>query len=72
MHSPDIEFDDSIKNLDTSGLKLRIVGLVPLTACSSDIDIQTSTTVEPYRTSKDTDTVFTELPAGFYKESIGT
>ena len=72
MHSPDIEFDDSIKNLDTSGLKLRIVGLVPLTACSSDIDIQTSTTVEPYRTSKDPDAVFTELPAGFYKESIGT
>lgn len=43
MHSPDIEFDEGIQNLDSSGLKLRIVGVIPITANASDIDIQTTT-----------------------------
>lgn len=64
LHSPDIEFDDNIKNLDTSNLKLRIVGIVPLSAFVSDIDIQTSTPVNNFHNS-------TELPIGFYKEPIG-
>lgn len=64
LHSPDIEFDDNIKSLDTSGLKLRIVGVVPLTAFASDIDIQTSTPVNNFFESSD-------MPLGFYKEPIG-
>lgn len=60
LHSPDIEFDDSVQNLDASGLKMRIVGIVPFTGNDSDIDIQTSTPVN--NTSKQ----------GFYKEFIGT
>ena len=64
LHSPDIEFDDNIKSLDTSGLKLRIVGIVPLTAFASDIDIQTSTPVNNFFESSD-------MPLGFYKEPIG-
>ena len=64
FHSPDIEFDNEVRSIDTSGLKLRIVGMVPLTAFASDIDIQTSTPVNNFYDSP-------ELPAGFYKEPIG-
>lgn len=64
FHSPDIEFDNSVRSIDTSELKLRIVGLVPLTSFVSDIDIQTSTPVNNFYNSS-------ELPIGFYKESIG-
>lgn len=59
LHSPDIEFDDALSNLDISGVKLRIIGKVAYTANASSIDLQTS--------SPQNDT---ELP-GFYKESIG-
>lgn len=64
FHSPDIEFDNEVRSIDTSGLKLRIVGMVPITAFASDIDIQTSTPVNNFYDSS-------ELPAGFYKEPIG-
>ena len=64
FHSPDIEFDNEVRSIDTSSLKLRIVGIVPLTAFASDIDIQTSTPVNNFYKSS-------ELPIGFYKESIG-
>lgn len=64
FHSPDIEFDNEVRSIDTSSLKLRIVGIVPLTAFVSDIDIQTSTPVNNFYKSS-------ELPIGFYKESIG-
>lgn len=64
FHSPDIEFDNDVRSIDTSGLKLRIVGMVPITAFASDIDIQTSTPVNPFYKSS-------ELPIGFYKEPIG-
>lgn len=64
FHSPDIEFDDRVRSIDTSGLKLRIVGMVPLTAFASDIDIQTSTPVNNFKGSS-------ELPRGFYKEPVG-
>lgn len=64
FHSPDIEFDNEVRSIDTSGLKLRIVGMVPLTAFASDIDIQTSTPVNNFYNSS-------ELPAGFHKEPVG-
>ena len=64
FHSPDIEFDTEVRSLDTSGLKLRIVGMVPLTAFASDIDIQTSTPPNLFYES-------TDSPMGFYKEPIG-
>lgn len=64
LHSPDIEFDDNVRSIDTSGLKLRIVGYVPLTAFASDIDIQTSTPPNNYYNSS-------EVALGFYKEPIG-
>lgn len=64
LHSPDIEFDTEVRSIDTSGLKLRIIGIVPITAFVSDIDIQTSTPVNNFKDSSD-------LPMGFYKEPIG-
>ena len=59
MHSPDIEFDEGIQNLDSSGLKLRIVGVIPITANASDIDIQTTTPAND------------ATKMGFYKEPVG-
>lgn len=59
LHSPDIEFDEGVQNLDSSGLKLRIVGIVPMTSNASDIDIQVSTP------ANDTNKM------GFYKEFVG-
>lgn len=64
LHSPDIEFDNEVRSMDTSELKLRIVGMVPITAFTADIDIQTSTPVNNFHDSS-------ELPLGFYKESVG-
>lgn len=64
LHSPDIEFDNEVRSIDTSGLQLRIVGIVPMTAFASDIDIQTSTPVNNFYDSS-------ELPIGFYKEPVG-
>ena len=48
LHSPDIEFDNEVRSIDTSGLKLRIVGVVPITSFAADIDIQTSTPVNNF------------------------
>ena len=59
LHSPDIEFDEGVQNLDSSGLKMRIVGIVPMTGNASDIDIQVSTP------ANDTNKM------GFYKEFVG-
>lgn len=65
LHSPDIEFDNDVRSIDTSGLQLRIVGMVPLTAFTGDIDIQTSTPANNYYGSN-------EVAPGFYKEPIGS
>ena len=64
FHSPDIEFDTSIKSIDNSSLKLRIVGYVPITSTISDIDIQTSSIQLNYRNT-------TALPRGFWHETVG-
>lgn len=63
LHSPDIEFDNDVRSIDTSGLQLRIVGMVPLTAFIGDIDIQTSTPANNYYNSS-------EVAPGFYKEPV--
>lgn len=64
FHSPDIEFDKEVRSLDSSNLKLRIVGTVPLTAFDSNIDIQSST--PPM--SKDDGSVW----MGFYSEPVNS
>lgn len=63
FHSPDIEFDSGIRSIDHSNLKLRIVGMVPITSFYSDVDIQTSTPVLNFKGTS-------ELPRGFYKERV--
>lgn len=42
MHSPEIEFDDSLKVVDLDKYKFRIIGYVPLTGFQGDVDIITS------------------------------
>ena len=37
FHSPEIEFNESLKNLDSTTLKMRIVGAVPITSSASSI-----------------------------------
>ena len=63
LHSPDVEFDDRVKDLDMSNAKLRIVGMVPITAFTSDIDIQTKTPVLTFKDSADS-------PLGFYHKNL--
>ena len=43
LHSPDIEFDDSLYNLNFSDIQLRKVGGIEFSATFSDINIQTET-----------------------------
>lgn len=43
MHSPDLTFDDSLQNVDLSGVKCRRVGIANFTSTLSNIDLQTST-----------------------------
>lgn len=66
LHSPEIEFDDNVQNLDTEGLSLRIVGIVPMTSHFGDIDIQTSTPQKLYALSN------FETPGFYHYTSSGT
>ena len=66
MHSPDIEFDDALRHIDGSNLKLRIVGIVPLTSFISDVDIQVST---PQITFYGNNNI-SKQALGLYKEHI--
>ena len=43
LHSPDIEFDDILQNMDVSNLKFRIVGRIAFTGHVADVDVQTET-----------------------------
>ena len=69
LHSPDIEFDNNVRSIDTSGLQLRIVGMVPLTAFIGDIDIQTSTPPNNYTGAEGK--ITSKVAPGFYKEPVG-
>lgn len=42
LHSPDLEFNSSLQNLNNQGLELRIVGFVPFTSFYSNLDITNS------------------------------
>lgn len=43
LHSPELDFDEAIYNIDLTGVSLLDVGVAAITSCSSDINIQTST-----------------------------
>ena len=43
FNSPDIEFDDSLKFIDNTTLKFRIIGKTNITARASDLSISTTT-----------------------------
>ena len=42
FHSPDLEFDEQIQQIDGENLKFRIIGFAALTAYKSNLDITTS------------------------------
>ena len=67
MHSPDIEFNNEIMRLDGSKLKLRIVGVVPISSSFSDVSILTET--PPNNFQKD---YIKKIALGFYKETISS
>ena len=73
FHSPDIEFNTDIRSIDTSSLKLRIVGIVPITSFVGDIDIQSSTLPNNYKieTGTETDKYSNDTAYGFYKQPVG-
>lgn len=48
MHSPDVEFDDMLKNLDLSNYKFRIVGYVPIHSSYSEFNIVNDTPPSNY------------------------
>lgn len=65
LHSPDIEYDTEVQNLDMSNTKFRIVGVVPITASSSDFDITTSNSPAVLETLDNKGAVFGK---GLYKK----
>ena len=65
LHSPDIEFDPSLQTMDLSNLKLRLIGIVPITANASDIDISASTPTQG-------DGFNMNNGDGFYKEDVSS
>jgi hypothetical protein len=71
LHSPDIEFDTDLQNIDLSKCKLRIVGVVPLTGFTSDINIETSSNTNVYYKYDSSDDAAGKsmYPPGFWKES---
>lgn len=71
LHSPDIEFDTDVQNLDLTNLKLRIVGMVPMTAFYSDIDIATSTVGNTLNYTDESTNAVTAPSTGFNKQNIG-
>jgi hypothetical protein len=67
MHSPEIEFNDNIQNLDLSKYKLRIVGKVNLTSHHGDIDLITSKGPKGSYTEKGKETLTNNTQVGFFK-----
>lgn len=47
LNSPDMEFDTEVQSLSKSGLKMRVIGMIPLTAGASYHSITTSTSMLP-------------------------
>ena len=74
FHSPDVEFDDSLKSFEVEGsgkIGFRIVGYVPINASYSDIDIEASTPAN-YSKGKANDAYQykTTVAPGFMKKNV--
>lgn len=53
LNSPDMEFDTEVQSLSKSGLKMRVIGMIPLTAGASYHSITTSTNMLPLNYDED-------------------
>jgi len=75
FHSPDVEFDDTLKTFEASGSNIgfRIVGYVPIHASYSDIDMETSTPANYANGKKDGEYQYKPAVApGFIKTQVTT
>lgn len=71
LNSPEVEFDANLKNLSTTGLKLRIVGYVPFDSSYSDIDIEANAPNNYTESYSDGKFNYTEyVPPGFVKTGV--
>ena len=71
MHSPDVEFSRDLSTFDTTGLNLRIVGMVPINASYSDIDIEANGPSNYTQGKVNGEyTPYTEVAPGFVKTQI--
>ena len=72
LNSPEIEFDNSLVNLSTSGLKLRIVGYIPFDTSYSDIDIDANAPLNLIKSYSDNDgyKYYPTVAPGFSKTII--
>jgi hypothetical protein len=69
LHSPDLEFEDSIGTLDLTHAKLRIIGVIPLTGNIFDKEITASSSVVPKYAD---DTTSSNTTRGFQKYGRNT
>lgn len=58
VHSPEVQWDGDIQNLDTSDLKFRIIGSLPLYQSNTNIDIQLEATTTQLNSEWDVYTVY--------------
>ena len=71
MHSPDVEFSNDLKAFDSTGVNLRIVGMVPIHASYSDIDIEANSPNNYAKGKKDgVYTTGTSVAPGFVKTQV--
>lgn len=71
LHSPEIEFDESLSKYNLEKYKLRIIGYLPLTSNQGNIDLSVSTAGAGYHDNASNNDGFTPLSGdkstGFFK-----
>lgn len=70
LNSPDIDFDADVQTIGKSGLKLRVIGMIPITGNASSHSIITSTNMLPLDYKEDGANVATEYGSGEIGEPL--
>lgn len=68
MNSPEIEFGNDLVSMNTTDLKFRIIGCIPINYMVGDINIETDT--PPQNFQKGANEFEKNTPTGFYKENV--
>lgn len=69
LNSPDIEFDTAVQTCSTGNLKLRIVGIIPVTASVSSHSITTASDMLPLTFEENNTTDYTKSKFGHGESS---